>query len=110
MRDKVPSSDIGVRAAQLNRQTSTFTVVVLVASYGVLLATMFYVSQGSWSGLVSLGNFAVILFSIPFLLVRAWQLRPTRMNRGFSPLLWLLALMFPILYVGLAAVAVTLEL
>ena len=76
------------------------TVLVLFASYTVLLMTILYSALGSWSGLVSLGNFAAILFSIPFLSVRAWQLRPTRKNHSYSPLLWWPTLMFPILYVG----------
>jgi hypothetical protein len=86
-----------------------FTVLVLIASYGVIFFTAFYVAQDSWSGLVSLGNFAAILFSIPFLSVRAWQLRPSRINKSFSPLLWWSTLMFPILYIGLATAAVAFD-
>jgi hypothetical protein len=81
-----------------------FTVVVLLASYGVLALTVLHSIAGNWSGVASLGNFAALGLSVPFLSVRAWQLRPARMGLAYSPWIWWPSLMFPILFLGFWAV------
>ena len=76
------------------------TVLVLCASYGILLLTVLHGVLGDWSGIASLGNFAAAAFSVPFLSVRAWQLRSARTGDAYSPLMWWSALLFPIVFVG----------
>jgi len=77
-----------------------FTVLVLFASYGVLLLTILHTVSGNWSGIASLGNFAALVLSVPFLSVRAWQLRPARTGSAHSPFIWWPSLMFPVLFLG----------
>ena len=81
-----------------------FTVLVLCGSYGVLVLTALHAIFGGWSGIASLGNFAAAVFSVPFLSVRAWQLRPARTGDAHSPQKWWAALMFPIIFIAFWAV------
>jgi hypothetical protein len=83
-----------------------FTILVLFASYGVLLLTIWHSVSGNWSGVASLGNFAAVAISVPFLSVRAWQLRPSRTGATYSPLVWWLSLLFPVLFLGFWAISV----
>ena len=77
-----------------------FTILVLLASYGVLALTILHSISGNWSGIASLGNFAALALSIPFLSVRAWQLRSARTGGAHSPWIWWPCLMFPVLFLG----------
>ena len=77
-----------------------FTVLVLFASYGVLALTVLHSIFGNWSGIATLGNFAALALSVPFLSVRAWQLRPARTGNAYSPWIWWPSLMFPVLFLG----------
>lgn len=77
-----------------------FTILVLFTSYGVLALTIVHSIAGNWSGIASIGNFAALGLSVPFLSVRAWQLRSARTGNEYSAWIWWLCLMFPVLFVG----------
>ncbi len=88
------------RTARRNRESKQATIVVLVPSYAVLLATVVYTILDSWSGLLSLGNFAAIFLSIPYLVIKSLRLQRSRMKEDYSPLLWWLVVAFPVIYVA----------
>lgn len=82
-----------------------FTTLVLFASYGVILLNVLHGLSGNWSGIATLGNFAALVLSIPFLLVRAWQLQPAIARSEYSPWKWWSSLMFPLLFLGFWVIA-----
>lgn len=83
-----------------------FLAAVLVASYGVLALTILHAIFGNWSGTATLGNFCATVFSVPFLSLRAWQLRSWRTSLGCNRLIWLLAIAFPPAFLGFWAIAI----
>lgn len=83
-----------------------FLAAVLAASYGVLALTILHAIFGNWSGAATLGNFCAAVFSVPFLLLRAWQLRNWRTLPGGNRLIWLLTLAFPPAFLGFWAIAI----
>ena len=83
-----------------------FLAAVLAASYGVLALTILHAILGNWSGTATLGNFCAAVFSVPFLLLRAWQLRSWRKLPGPNRLIWLLAIAFPPVFLGFWVIAI----
>ncbi len=82
-----------------------FTFVVLFASFAVLAVTILHALIGNWSGAASLGNFAALLFGVPFLSVRAWQLRGLR-KQGFpASWFWFACAAFPVVFLSFWVVA-----
>ena len=83
-----------------------FLAAVLAASYGVLALTILHAIFGNWSGTATLGNLGAAVFSVPFLLLRAWQLRAWRTLHGPNRLIWILAIAFPVAFLGFWAIAI----
>ena len=76
------------------------TNLVLLFSYGVVALTCMHAIIGNWSGVASLGNFAVALFGLPFLMVRAWMLRRDLQVQGLPRFRWLAIAGFPVVFVA----------
>ena len=76
------------------------TNLVLLFSYGVVALTCMHAIIGNWSGVASLGNFAVALFGLPFLMVRAWMLRRDLQVQGLPRFRWLAIAGLPVVFVA----------
>lgn len=83
-----------------------FTNIVLLCSYGVIAGTALHVILGNWSGIASLGNFAAALFSIPFLLIRAWMLRRDLRGEGLIQARWIAIAAFPLVFVAFWGISI----
>lgn len=85
-----------------------FTNLVLLFSYGVVALTTMHTIAGNWSGVASLGNFAVALLGLPFLVVRAWMLRRDLRAQGLARFRWLAIAGFPVVFVAFWSVGLAL--
>jgi len=75
-----------------------FTNAVVLVSFGVLAVTIMHAAIGNWSGGATLGNALALVFSVPYLAIRSWQLRALRVGDPLSRIRWWLMATFPVLF------------